>query len=175
MTIKTLRGTVTLDDSEGITRDNLIFQYESHDRTRGWRVTEAYLWPASSTTSVVGDDMQNIRAILATDQLGRITDNLLDISDTRKFGFLNQQYLLRNATTDFQTPNGQSIRDSAFLIDPDTIITNAVYLTVKSFEDGVATNVRNWSYLVIMKPLKISPEESILQQLKGIGQDVSLD
>lgn len=175
MPIKTLRGTITLDDSDGVKQDQLIFNYESHDRTRGWRVTEAYLWPATSTTSTSGDDQQNIRAVLATDVLGRINDDLLDISDTRKFGFLNQQYLFRNATTDFQNPNGQSIPDSNFLIDPDTIVTNAVYLTAMSTEDGVATNVRKWSYLVVMKPLTISPEESILQQLKGIGQDVSLE
>ncbi len=174
MPLKTLRGVITMDDNDGESFNNLIFNFESLNRKRAWRIKEAYLWPATATTSVSADDQMMVQANLATDNIRANIDNVLNISDTRLFGFLYSQYLLReDGSADFLVPNGFGIRDSQFLLDPDTIVTNQLYLNARTDSDSVSSNLRKWSYLIVMESLSISPEESILQQLKGIGQDIS--
>jgi len=168
-----LRGKIDTNDNQ-VTANNLIFDYASEDRTRAWKVTEAYIWPVEPrlATSVSGDGFMLMVAALGTDHGKFNHDELSDPSENRLFAWAQQTYNTRNAPTDFITPNGVPLGGMRMLIDPDTLITKQIYLNIGSVTDVDESAAREWGYLIILEERKVSPAESLFQQLKGIGQDI---
>jgi len=58
------------------------------------------------------------------------------------------------------------------LVDPDTIITKELYLNIGTATDEDSASLREYSYLIIVQEEKVTPAQSVFQQIKGIGQDI---
>ena len=171
--IFSLRGKVAANDNQ-VTANHLIFDYASVDRTRAWRVLEAYIWPVEErlATSVSSDGFMNFVAALGTD-LGKFNhDELRDPTESRLFAWAMQTYNTRDAPTDFISPIGYPLQQARFLVDPDTLITKEIYLNLGSTTDVDESILREWGYLIILEQMKVSSAESLFQQIKGMGQDI---
>ncbi|SVD51478.1 uncharacterized protein METZ01_LOCUS404332 [marine metagenome] len=53
------------------------------------------------------------------------------------------------------------------------MITKQIYLNVGTATDVDESASREWGYLIILEEQKVSAAESLFQQLKGIGQDIT--
>ena len=168
-----LRGKVDTNDNQ-VTANHLIFDYASTDRTRAWRVSEAYIWPVEprAASSVGSDGFMLLVAALGTDSGKFNHDELSDPSENRLFAWAQQTYNTRDAPTDFITPNGVPLGQMRMLVDPDTLITKQIYLNIGTATDVDESASREWGYLIILEERKVSAAESLFQQLKGIGQDI---
>ena len=60
------------------------------------------------------------------------------------------------------------------LIDFDRIVTNQLYIYALMICNGGVTTPMpvDVNYLIALEEVTLSPSQSVLQQLKGIGQDV---
>ena len=58
------------------------------------------------------------------------------------------------------------------LNDPDSFVTKELYLNLGSATDVDVSNVREIGYLIILEERKVTPAESVFQQIKGMGQDI---
>jgi len=68
---------------------------------------------------------------------------------------------------------GSSFADGTRMtIDPDHIINRDLFLNFYSITDPSQSPVREWSYLVGLSPVKLSPAESVLSMVKGVAQDI---
>jgi len=169
MPTMTLRGDLDVPET-GTSFDNLIFNYQSPDRTRAWKVTRARFWISDWDSPVIGNDKTGMAsAVLATDAVGPNFGNSSRASDNRVFGWCQQQILCRAANI-FLPQNGL-YGQADFILDSDRIITNQLYINVMNKLEG-ATSTTTISYLIEMDELKITPERGIILQLKGIGQDI---
>lgn len=179
--MKTIRGAVEIDvNSRPV--ETLIFNYESPDRTRGWEVDSAFIWISDvlSPTAITSDVNLNLVANLATDTGsaipgGSLTVNLrgvTDCTDNRSIAWAQKQWLARN-TNDVYIPNAMSLTGCDFLVDLERIVTNELYLNagIAQAGGGDVLNLRV-CYMIVLKEISLSPTQSLLQQLKGIGQDV---
>lgn len=168
-----LRGKVAANDNQ-VLANHLVFDYESPDRTRAWKVERAYIWPvdARKASTVSGDGFVLLTAALGTDHGKFNQPELSDPTENRLFAWAMQNYNERDAPTDFITPNGFPLNQARFLVDPDTIITKSLYINITATTDYDESPSREWGWLIILKEMKISPAESVFQQIKGIGQDI---
>jgi len=169
----TLRGTYKLDDG-AIGEMTNILDYIGPDRTRAWRIVGAWIWPkdiqaetgSSNETCAVG-------AMLSTDFFKVVQFNTcMDAGDNRQCGWMYKQYQRRADGTDYIVPNATSIPESCgFLIDFDTLVVKELYLTMFVRSEGSTNPSRTWNYLIALEERKVTPWESLFQQIKGIGQD----
>jgi hypothetical protein len=169
----TLRGTYDLDDGAiGVQKE--LLDYISPDRTRAWRLEGAWLWPKDIQEDTGGSsETCGVGAMLATDTF-KVTqfNDLLDAGDNRQCAWYWKQYQRRDGSTDYIIPNATTIPESCrFLIDEDTLIVKELYLQVMVRSEGATNPARRWNYLIALREVKVSPWESLFQQLKGIGQD----
>jgi len=81
--------------------------------------------------------------------------------------------MLRAGGTDFIVKNAQSPSSSAFIIDEDTIVVNQLHIAFGFRTESATSPSRDWNYLVTLEEVKLTAWESIFQQIKGMGQDVS--
>ena len=171
--IFSLRGKVEANDNQ-VTANALIFDYASTDRTRAWRVKEAFIWPVEPrlASAVSGDGFMLLVAALGTDSGKFNHDELSDPTENRLFAWAQQTYNTRNAPTDFITPNGVALGQMRMLVDPDTLITKEIYINVGTTTDVDESYLREWGYLIIVEEQKVSAAESLFQQIKGMGQDI---
>lgn len=165
-----LRGVVSCTDNNRNV-DHEIFNYESPARDTGWRITGAWLWPKTVEGNTSGDHQYTVISALATDTIRFWTE--MDASDNRQCGWLYTGYYARaDNTAEMLVPIGTSLPQQRFLIDPDTVVTNALYIDLATLAEHTQAVVREFNYLVTLESMPILPAESILQQLKGIGQDI---
>ncbi len=166
-----LRGTFELADHARIV-DHQIFQYESPARNIGWRITGAWIWPETVAENTAGDHQATMTANLATDTQGN-PGGLMSVDDNRQCAWAYNAYYIRaDGANEFLNPIGLGLPDQRFLIDPDTVVTNALYINAWMYSEAADSPERTWNYMVTLESMSITPSESILQQLKGIGQDI---
>ena len=166
----TLRGTFTIADKAALGNQK-IFEFESNDLTRGWIVEYAYIWCSDPRGAVSSDGQAVYMSGLATDT-SRAPLTTFPASDNRYIGFLVQGSNLRNSG-DFVSFQGSSFADGTRMtIDPDHIVNRELYLNFYSVTDAAQAPEREWSYLVGLSPVKLSPAESVLSMVKSVAQDV---
>jgi hypothetical protein len=171
-----LRGTITIADNAVTDPPQLIFSYEAPDRKKAWKITGAYTWCQSTDAEIGTSDLQGVAtATLLTDTTnytGGIND-LSNVSDNRQCAWHQSHYMLRAGGTDFIVKNAQSPSSSAFIIDEDTIVVNQLHIAFGFRTESATSPSRDWNYLVTLEEVKLTAWESIFQQIKGMGQDVS--
>ena len=66
------------------------------------------------------------------------------------------------------------VQGTDMLIDVDRLVTNQLYLSAIAYTaSGDNPGTLALSYMVVLEEVKVSNSQSLLQQLKGIGQDIS--
>ena len=169
-----LRGKVGVNDNS-VTANHQIFDYVSPDRTRAWKVIEAYVWPVDWWGVTLADDGFMICvAALGTDT-GKFNQNeIVDPTENRLFAWGQQTYNTREAAaaTDFITPNSTPLGAMRMLIDPDHLVTKELYINFANTCDIDVSAVREWGWLIVLEERKVSPSLSVFQQIKGMGQDI---
>ena len=58
------------------------------------------------------------------------------------------------------------------LVDPDHLITKELYINFANTSDTDVSAVRHWGWLIVLEERKITPVQSVFQQIKGMGQDL---
>lgn len=169
-----MRGTYDLvDNAVGKTLN--IFDYASPDRTRAWKVTRAYLWPVDTRadTGTNADAKYQAQAVLSTDWRGPTSwGDAIDPSDNRSFAWaIWSGYCRDNGTSDFIVSHGTDGMVE-FVIDPDTYITKELWISMQGTKEGTTNPIRRWGYMIVFEEYKISPAQSVFQQVKGMGQDL---
>lgn len=166
------RGKVLLADNS-VTANHQIMDYVSPDRTKAWRVKEAYIWVVDWWgVSIGGTGFLSLAGALSTDT-GKFNQNeLTDPSENRMFAWAHQTYNHRNNNALFVTPNATPLGRMNMLVDPDHMITKELYISVGSATDIDENALREIGYLIIVEEEKVSPSTSVFQQIKGMGQDL---
>ena len=168
-----MRGKMLVNDNQ-LSVNHLVFDYQSSDRTRAWKVTEAYVWPVEAQKAIHNNNgFMVMQAALGTD-VGKFNkDELNDPTENRLFAWAQQMYNTREGDgSNFIGPNGFPLNQAQFLIDPDTIVTKELYINICNSADKDVSSAREWGWLIILEELTISPTLSLFQQIKGIGQDI---
>lgn len=173
MSCFSLRGTYTLvDNSNGA--GLRIFDYVSPDRAKAWKVTRAYFWPSTVRADVMGDaDARYLtQAVLMTDfKKGMEWNTVCDPSENRSFAFgMWGGYTRENGGSDFIV--GDTTQISEFVIDPDTMVTKEMWIAMSNTKEGTNNPSREWAYLIELEEIKVSPSQSLFQQIKGMGQKI---
>jgi hypothetical protein len=114
---------------------------------------------------------------LSTDLLDipvRIAE-LTTASDNRLMGWTQIHY--RGFTTNnYFVPHASMPEQNRLLIDYDRIVTNQLYVYALMVANGGVLAPPNApvdiNYYIELEEVTLSPSQSVLQQLKGIGQDV---
>ena len=167
-----LRGKFTVADNAIHTER--IFDYVSPDRTKGWEIDRAYFWPLTTRAEIGGSDGQyNAQLSLGTDEMRIVGfDVLMDATDNRLCAWGAAGFSIRNGgANDFLAY--QSLNMLAELtIDPDVIITKELHVHFQSTSESTTSPDREWCYMIILKEKKITPVQSVFQQIKGMGQDI---
>jgi hypothetical protein len=176
-------GTAT---TYGLVNGKLLFEYESPDRTRGWKVRYAAVWCQEATQGTSGGDARALwQGCLSTDQIGRIQSKITDgatarryqsaigAGDNRTIGWWTQDMLIRDATSaDWIAPHGATQRaPTELIIDVDRIITNELYIMTYGVTEGSTITDLVANYYIELEEVKLTPSGSVFQQLKGIGQE----
>lgn len=170
--LKTIRGSMEINIGNIVTEE-LVFSYESPDRTRGWKIEGAYIWIENPITSVAGSGNALLLANLATDSYIKNVSDILDASDNRSLAWHSKQYHYQNGTFDFIYPNATDTSMSAFLIDLERIVTNELYITAGFLPSVSPSSIKQTiSYMIVLREVSLTPSQSLLQQLKGIGQNI---
>ena len=179
--VLTVRGSI--DTDWGATRavEQLIFNYESPDRTKGWKVTGAWIWlDTLSQNAITSNNNPAVVAALATDSIippgtpGVGMDAITTADDNRLFGWTQIHYRGFDAN-DYYVGHASTPAQQSFLIDFNRIVTNELFMNVMGITNGglpAGLNPVKINYMISLEEVKISPSQSILQQLKGIGQNV---
>ena len=172
----TLRGIIHCADGNRSKEVNVL-DYVSPDRTRGWVIKEAWLWCQTIRATTPNDNhgQMIVQAQLSTEIVKPGFDQYVD--DNRVFGWMQQQYNRRTtsggSTTDYIVPNSGLNTMCRFIVDSDTTIVKELWLGMSSSSDGADEPDRSWNYLIELEEVKISPEQSVFQQIKGMGQSVT--
>ena len=171
----TLRGTIpiTLDALSDTGNPHRIFSYEDNDLTKGWRIKEAYVW-CSTVRADFGDDLGQFLM-----QTALHTDSGLDMADwgqwgafdNRIIGWSNQSFneragnFLSNVGSSFSTA-------TRMIVDPNHVVARDLFLSFQSRSDGADAPVLDWSYMIVLEPMKMNPSETILSIIKSVAQDI---
>ena len=126
MKTMTIRGDIEVPET-GTSLNHLIFNYQSPDRTRAWKVVRARTWVVdwdSNTSSA--DKAGMMSAVLATDTIPVNWGYSSSAADNRVFAW-NQQQILVRGTTDILIPQAGLFQQADFIIDSDRIITNQLF------------------------------------------------
>ena len=168
-----LRGKLDVADN-GVTANHPILDYVSPDRTKAWKVKEAYVWPVEwFGVAIGGPGFLTCVAKLSTDTAKYNQNQMVDPSENRAFAFAQQTYNHRDDNVHFVTPNGVPLGNMRFLVDPDSLVTKGLYINICTATDVDVTNVREWGFMIILEEQKVSPQESLFQQIKGMAQDIA--
>ncbi len=166
-----LRGKIEVVDM-AVEANHLVFDYVSPDRAKAWKVESAWIWPITWRGDTgTGDGVLGLHATLHTDQFKIQVNTMSDPTDNRSFAWAENKYNIRDAEDEFIISDSGFLRDAQFVVDPDTLITKELYITMATSSDGDAVT-REWGYMIVLREQKVSPSESLFQQIKGMGQDV---
>lgn len=175
--MKTIRGSLEIDVGSRPV-EKLVFNYESQDRTRGWMIEGAWMWISDiiSPADITADTNLNLYGNLASDTGSTgspPTQNQTTLADeNRNLAWFQKQFLARDAGN-FYIPNSVSLTGCDFLIDFERIVTNDLYINAGALMAGGGDQEGlTVSYYIVLKEISVSPSQSLLQQLKGIGQNV---
>ena len=175
--MRTIRGSIIVDNNTRPIQE-LVFSYESPDRTRGWMVEGAWIWIADvqPSTDITADVNLNVIANLATDSdvLGSppLANAVTDCDDNRQIAWHQKQWGGKD-TNNFYFPQSTGITDCAFLIDIERIVTNELYLNACVLESGGGDHLsQKLCFMIVLKEISLTPSQSVHQQLKGIGQNI---
>lgn len=164
----TLRGVLDPVSAEIPLAPEQIFAYESAGTSRAWKVIRWSIWPSDFGEGQVWtfqDYVQN-RFTLYTDDGGDPAE--LNAGESRAIG-----WFWHTAVVGKDQPCISPLHQG-WELDPDHLVTGQLWigqLQCTLPEDNDKTT--QWSYLVELESRRVSPAESILQTLKGRGQDVS--
>ena len=167
--ILTLRGVLDPVSAEIPTHGEKIFDFESAGSPdRAWKVKRWTIWPSDfgDGQAWTYQTQPSFRFTLYTDSGGSPTE--LNADENRAIGWY---YHVCEIGKD-QTCLGP--RSRQVVLDPDHLVTGRLF--IGQFPCVVAadnTLESQWSYMVELEALKVSSAESILQTLKGRGQDVA--
>lgn len=176
----TLRGTITRPLSGAFSDDgSVILEYANVlDLSKAWKVDGYAVWLQDYRDGAQSNDLSSlsIESFLATD--GNITDAAtVKIAnspvDNRQIGWGNTLTFLGNADK-VNTTNVQATWAEHYWIDPQHLVQNDLRLFLRlggtDVEEG---NLFNVNYIVWLKEVSVTPEESIIQNIKGRSQDLS--
>lgn len=170
-----LRGTISFPDN-GLGKAVRVFDYVSPDRTRAWRVARAYFWPVGirEDTGSDADGKMLTQATLFTDAIQSAHWNdLSDPTENRAFAWAFWAgYARENGASDFITPECPPNGIAEFIIDPDTLVVKELWIIAGNTKEGTINPIREWGYMIVLEEDKISPSQSVFQQLKGMGQNI---
>lgn len=167
----TLRGTYTIAD-KALLQNQKVFEFESNDLTKGWIVEYCYVWCSGPQGAVSADGQGVYMSALATDTTKAPPTPSFPASDNRFVGWLVQGANQRNSG-DMISFQGSSFADGTRMtIDPDHIINRELFLNFYSITDAAQSPLREWSYLIGLSPVKLTPAESVLSMVKSVAQDV---
>ena len=184
--LMTLRGAEPIEIGTktdfGASGEHRIFAYESPDRTKGWRVIRAYFWIQDTIQEAGGDSRSTVSASLSTDTLGDIDITTRDLAsewlnrmgagDNRTIGWVQQDYQNReNADSDMIFGTSGMRQQAEFICDADRIVTNELWIQTFGATETTTINT-TFNYYIELEEMKISPSQSVFQQIKGIGQDI---
>lgn len=172
--VLSLRGTFDVTDN-ALAYDHKIFSHESNDLTRGWEIIGAYVWPKDIRAAIGSSDSQiQFCFSIATDTISRAGLTFTDISDAgdnRQVGWLEVGYSLRaSAVADYI--QSRTYGPHPMVLDPQTIVTNGLWINSYSTSDDTTSPTREWNYMIVLKPKKLAPMVTLLQMIKTRGQDV---
>ncbi len=169
----TLRGAFEVADNAIYQQE--IFDYASPDRRMAWEITGAFFWPITIRGEIGASDGQmNASMSLSTDIIGITAfDLILDPSDNRTCAWGTGGFSIRNGgANDFLAYQSLN-RVPELLIDPDVLVTKELHLNFQSTSESTDSPTRKWGYMIVLRERKVSPEQSLFQQIKGMGQDIS--
>lgn len=183
-TIPIVLGTFTTYGESSLAR---IFQYQSPDQTRAWRVRYASVWINETFTGTGGGDSRSlVNVSLCTDSLtadgepspvttqatARAWQKVMSPEDNRTIAWVHQDYQNRDATSgDFILPTGGTTPQAELIADFERLVTNELWLAAFAVTEGSEVTL-DLAYYIELEQLKIKPEDSVLQILKGQGQDI---
>ena len=153
-----------------------IFEYEANDLTRGWIVETAYCWP-KDTRAASGSahgHMEFCASLLTDDARYLSFAEVCNANDNRQIGWLQAGYLLREDGSDDFLSNGSNPPNPAeFVMDPQHVVVNGLWIQAYGSSDSATNPTREWNYMVILKPKKLDPKETILHFIKNVAQDIT--
>lgn len=170
----------------GLVNGKLLFEYESPDRTRGWKIRYAAVWCQEALQGGSGGDSRALwQGCLSTDQIGRIQSKIVDADsarlyeqaigagDNRTIAWWTQDMLIRdNTDADWIVTHGATSRAATELIcDFDRIVTNELYIMTYGVTEGNTIEDLVANYYIELEEVKLTPASSVFQQLKGVGQE----
>ena len=175
----TLRGTWTQEPNK-VGVQHRILSYESPDRTKAWKLKEAWIFPASvgEFDITIGRDERVMGFSLLETDVAEITmAEIHSVDDNRALAWGEHGYELSPnpsaAGNGFLWNGYQGILRNQLLHDEDRIITNDLFCRITWFSGHSDTvDPIIWNYYVVLEAVQITPTEGILQQLKGIAQSI---
>jgi hypothetical protein len=175
--ILSLRGVIEDVPCQTGVLDSLLFEYESNDLKKGWKVIDAKIW-ITKTEFAADTNYRSakvaIRGQLQTDIIGDTSPEgqyTSDPSDNRAIGWMSASY-----ECDANTATGKGFfipYHDREIVDPDHVITRE--LRMSTFYDGhsgLEGEKVNVGYLIVLEKQKITDAEFVLQTVKGIAQDI---
>ena len=100
----------------------------------------------------------------------------LDTGENRQLAWGEHCYNAGDSTItgDWLAPQQGGIMQNELLHDEDRIITNDLFVSCQYYFNSTMDNPTDiqWNYYIVLEEIQISPVEGILQQLKGIGQNI---
>ena len=168
--LKTLRGTLSNVGQDN--QQDLILSYDSPDRTKGWIVEDAWMWISNPFSTISNDSNLMLMGSLTTEFYPPANTAIQSPDDNRAIGWMTKQYIGRNASVDFFLPNAVSLTGCDFLLDLDRIVTNDLYINARAYDSSSTSVTVEVGYMIVLRQVKLQPTESVLQQLKGVGQDI---
>jgi len=175
----TLRGSWMQGPNKVGTQHNIL-SYESPDRTRAWKLKDAWIFPASvgEFDITIGRDERVMGfSLLETDIATLQMSEIHSVNDNRNLAWGEHAYELSPnpsaAGNGFLWSGYEGIDRNKLLHDEDRIITNDLFCRISWFS-GHSDELGEieWNYYVVLEEVEISPTEGILQQLKGIAQSI---
>lgn len=168
----------------GVAGGAKIFEYESPDRTRGWKVRRCVVWIQGATGTGGGDARALWQVSLLTDQLGKDFTSITNAAtanrfqkaigpaDNRSIAWMTQDMLIRdNVNADWIVGHGGTTTGMELLCDADRVITNELYIVSYGLSEGALFTYPGAAYYIELEEVKLSPAESLFAQLKGMGQN----
>jgi hypothetical protein len=166
--VLTLRGVLDPFSAEIPLDPQEIFAYESAGQTRAWKVTRLQLWPSDFGDGEIWtyQTFPVAKFVLSTDTGDSATN--LNADENRSIGWFHITHEVGKDQLNISPVH------EWWDLDPDHLVTGRLYIAADMLVHPADNDrVSQWSYLVTLEPRTVSSAESILQTLKGRGQDVA--
>jgi len=165
-------------------KEHVVFAYEAQDQTKSWEIKEVQVWLSPMVNSG-GDSRAMINWCLSTDFLTppasgstadyRVYARQFNAADNRGIAWGQVDYQNRDiGGSDFRIPAANAIT-KGMIANGRRAINYLILNSIIQSEGDLVSPQQNSvvNYRIIMTMRKVSPEESILHQVRGISQDVN--